>query len=62
MVPYSPGWTHTGMTGAGKNEKPAGAWTAQETVLYMVRLHPLLYLTPFSPRMLNDVISPTPIA
>ena len=39
MVPYSPGWTHTGMTGAGKNEKPAGAWTAQETVLYMVRLH-----------------------
>ncbi|EIW52378.1 NAD-P-binding protein [Trametes versicolor FP-101664 SS1] len=32
-----PGWTFTGMTGAnvGK-EKPAGAWSAQETVLYML--------------------------
>lgn len=37
----SPGWTHTGMTGAnGSSEKPAGAWTAQETVLYMVRFYP----------------------
>ena len=32
----SPGWTHTGLTGAGKIDKPPGAWTAQETVLYMV--------------------------
>ncbi|KAI0354789.1 NAD-P-binding protein [Trametes cingulata] len=32
-----PGWTHTGMTGAGPGkEKPAGAWSAQETVLYML--------------------------
>ena len=61
MVPYSPGWTHTGMTGAGKNEKPAGAWTAQETVLYMVRLH-FYILRHFPPRILSDVISPTPIA
>ncbi|RPD74032.1 NAD(P)-binding protein [Lentinus tigrinus ALCF2SS1-7] len=32
-----PGWTWTGMTGsaAGK-EKPPGAWTAEETVLYML--------------------------
>ena len=33
----SPGWTWTGLTGAGGiAEKPEGAWTAQETVLYMV--------------------------
>ncbi|PIL35150.1 hypothetical protein GSI_02939 [Ganoderma sinense ZZ0214-1] len=33
-----PGWTWTGMTGAnsGGKEKPQGAWTAQETVLYML--------------------------
>ncbi|KAI0049427.1 NAD-binding protein [Auriscalpium vulgare] len=34
---FIPGWTWTGMTGANKSaEKPAGAWTAQETVLYML--------------------------
>ncbi|KII91080.1 hypothetical protein PLICRDRAFT_107097 [Plicaturopsis crispa FD-325 SS-3] len=34
---FIPGWTFTGMTGAGSaSEKPAGAWTAQETVLYMI--------------------------
>ena len=33
---FVPGWTFTGMTGAGGlAEKPAGAWSAQETVLYM---------------------------
>ncbi|KAM5540856.1 hypothetical protein V8D89_005500 [Ganoderma adspersum] len=32
-----PGWTWTGMTGANSGkEKPPGAWTAQETVLYML--------------------------
>ncbi|KAI0694837.1 NAD(P)-binding protein [Earliella scabrosa] len=32
-----PGWTWTGMAGAGSGkEKPQGAWTAQETVLYML--------------------------
>ncbi|KAF7799429.1 hypothetical protein EIP86_010664 [Pleurotus ostreatoroseus] len=34
---FVPGWTWTGMTGSSSgNEKPAGAWTAQETVLYML--------------------------
>lgn len=35
---FIPGWTYTGMTGAakGEEEKPPGAWTAQETVLYML--------------------------
>ncbi|THH02641.1 hypothetical protein EW026_g240 [Hermanssonia centrifuga] len=34
---FVPGWTWTGMTGAsGVQEKPAGAWSAQETVLYML--------------------------
>ncbi|TFY61226.1 hypothetical protein EVJ58_g4648 [Rhodofomes roseus] len=34
---FVPGWTWTGMTGdKGDAEKPAGAWTAQETVLYML--------------------------
>ncbi|GBE85091.1 Short chain dehydrogenase andI [Sparassis crispa] len=34
---FVPGWTWTGMTGDnGEKEKPAGAWTAQETVLYML--------------------------
>jgi hypothetical protein len=33
----SPGWTFTGLTGAdGFKEKPAGAWSAEETVLYML--------------------------
>jgi hypothetical protein len=31
-----PGWTHTGMTGGDSIEKPAGAWTAQQTVQYML--------------------------
>lgn len=25
-----PGWTHTGLTGAGRVEKPHGAWTADQ--------------------------------
>lgn len=38
---YRPGWTWTGLTAGSANqddieEKPAGAWTAQETVLYML--------------------------
>ena len=34
---FVPGWTFTGMTGAGAGtEKPAGAWSAQETILYML--------------------------
>ncbi|KAI5116649.1 hypothetical protein M0805_004960 [Coniferiporia weirii] len=38
---FVPGWTFTGMTGAASAagplpEKPAGAWSAQETVLYML--------------------------
>ncbi|EKM49773.1 uncharacterized protein PHACADRAFT_106145 [Phanerochaete carnosa HHB-10118-sp] len=33
---FVPGWTHTGMTKGNLTEKPAGAWTAQETVLYML--------------------------
>ena len=34
----SPGWTFTGLTGANDEaaEKPAGAWTAEETILYML--------------------------
>ena len=33
----SPGWTWTGLGGArGGSEKPAGAWTAEETVLFML--------------------------
>jgi len=34
---FIPGWTWTGMTGnKGDEEKPPGAWTAQDTVLYML--------------------------
>ncbi|KZT69597.1 NAD(P)-binding protein [Daedalea quercina L-15889] len=34
---FVPGWTWTGMTGdKSGSEKPAGAWSAQETVLYML--------------------------
>jgi len=35
---FIPGWTYTGLTGANEPaaEKPAGAWTAQETVRYML--------------------------
>ncbi|EEB89944.1 hypothetical protein MPER_11911 [Moniliophthora perniciosa FA553] len=35
-VNCSPGWTHTGLTGGHDTAKPEGAWTAQETVLYML--------------------------
>jgi len=35
-TPNSPGWTHTGLTGASSFSKPPGAWTAEETVLYML--------------------------
>lgn len=33
-----PGWTHTGMTQSDgdSTEKPAGAWTAEQTVEYML--------------------------
>ncbi|KAI3621179.1 oxidoreductase [Moniliophthora roreri] len=34
---FIPGWTYTGLTGAHKDmAKPEGAWTPQETVLYML--------------------------
>jgi len=34
---FIPGWTWTNLAGAGNGaEKPAGAWTAEETVLYML--------------------------
>jgi len=34
---FIPGWTFTGMTGSnGSTEKPAGAWSAEETVLYLL--------------------------
>ncbi|KAF4577407.1 hypothetical protein EYR40_009235 [Pleurotus pulmonarius] len=33
---FVPGWTHTGMTSSASSEKPPGAWSAQETVLYML--------------------------
>jgi len=34
---YSPGWTFTGITASDPAaEKPPGAWTAEETVLYML--------------------------
>lgn len=33
MISYSPGWTFAKYDGS---EKPAGAWTPQETVLYML--------------------------
>lgn len=42
IIMISPGWTHTGMTGANKGEKPPGAWSPQETVLYMVRSPPCI--------------------
>lgn len=35
------------MTGNGIMEKPSGAWTSQETVLYMVRF--VLHLAQSSP-------------
>ncbi|KAF8194155.1 hypothetical protein BJ912DRAFT_959578 [Pholiota molesta] len=34
---FIPGWTFTGLTAAaGATEKPAGAWSAEETVVYML--------------------------
>lgn len=34
---FIPGWTFTPMTGASNgSEKPAGAWSAEETVCYMI--------------------------
>jgi len=33
---FIPGWTHTGITGADALDKLPGAWTPQETVLYML--------------------------
>ncbi|KAJ4496970.1 NAD-P-binding protein [Lentinula lateritia] len=34
---FIPGWTYTNLTGAlTQAEKPTGAWTAEETVLYML--------------------------
>ena len=36
LAVFVPGWTHTGMTGAKTGEKPAGAWSAKETVGYLV--------------------------
>lgn len=36
---FIPGWTWTGLTGddsSGTKTKPSGAWTAEETVLYML--------------------------
>jgi len=33
---FVPGWTFTGITASSGAEKPAGAWTAEETVLYML--------------------------
>lgn len=35
---FVPGWTHTGITSSGKSlaPKPPGAWSPEETVLYML--------------------------
>ncbi|KAG6849688.1 hypothetical protein H0H93_006306 [Arthromyces matolae] len=33
---FVPGWTWTGMTEGDSSVKPSGAWTAEETVLYML--------------------------
>ncbi|GJJ15310.1 putative secondary metabolism biosyntheticenzyme [Clathrus columnatus] len=33
---FVPGWTHTGLTKGNSAEKPPGAWTATQTVLYML--------------------------
>jgi len=47
---FIPGWTFTGLTGAdGLKAKPPGAWSAEETVLYMldrVRLGDFYILVP----------------
>jgi len=33
---FVPGWTYTGMTAGKSTSKPAGAWTAEQTVEYMM--------------------------
>ncbi|PPQ92913.1 hypothetical protein CVT25_009178, partial [Psilocybe cyanescens] len=47
---HSPGWTYTSLTGASSASSiPAGAWSAEETVLYMldkVRLSEFYVLVP----------------
>ncbi|KAG5719240.1 hypothetical protein E4T56_gene13396 [Termitomyces sp. T112] len=47
---FVPGWTYTGLTGASDSAvKPKGAWTAEETVLFMldrVRLGDFYILVP----------------
>ncbi|KAN0087659.1 hypothetical protein V8E55_006280 [Tylopilus felleus] len=46
---FVPGWTFTGLTALSGGVKPAGAWTAEETVLYMldhVRLGEFYILCP----------------
>ncbi|KIK98990.1 hypothetical protein PAXRUDRAFT_823275 [Paxillus rubicundulus Ve08.2h10] len=46
---FIPGWTFTGLTAKTGGAKPAGAWTAEETVLYMldrVRLGEFYILCP----------------
>jgi len=46
---FVPGWTFTGLTARSGGVKPAGAWTAEETVLYMldhVRLGEFYILCP----------------
>jgi len=46
---FVPGWTYTGLTKGDNLEKPAGAWTAQQTVQYMferVRLGDFYIIVP----------------
>lgn len=48
---YSPGWTWTGLAGDDGTDKPKphGAWTAEETILYMfdkIRLGDFYILVP----------------
>jgi len=46
---FVPGWTFTGLTARSESAKPAGAWSAEETVLYMldhVRLGEFYILCP----------------
>lgn len=48
-VPSSPGFTFTGLTARSGGVKPGGAWSAEETVLYMldhVRLGEFYILCP----------------
>lgn len=46
---HRPGWTHTGIGGGSARPKPEGAWSAEETVSYMlerVRLGDFYILCP----------------